>query len=202
MSNISKIIMVNGPVVKADKMEHCQMREMVTVGEKKLIGEIISINEGIGTIQVYEETEGLRVGETVERTYKSLSLKLGPGIMGNIFDGIQRPLNKINEISKDFIKEGIGLLSIDQQKKWDVKVTVTVGDYLSQGEVYGIIEETSLVTHKLMVPPNVSGEVSEIKADGNYTVEDTIVKIETENKKTYELKLYQEWPVRKNRPIK
>src|SRR6056297_3221097 len=202
MNNISKVVMINGPVVKADGMEHCQMREMVTVGKKKLIGEIISINEGIGTIQVYEETEGLRVGEAVERTYKPLSLKLGPGIMGSIFDGIQRPLNKINEISNNVIKEGIGLLSIDQQKEWNVEITVSVGDYLSQGKIYALIEETNLITHKLMVPPNISGEVIEVKQNGLYTVEETIVIIEMENKKVYDLKLYQEWPVRKNRPIK
>lgn len=202
MSNTSKVILINGPVVKADQMERCQMREMVTVGEKKLIGEIISINEGIGTIQVYEETEGLRIGETVERTYKPLSLTLGPGLMGNIFDGIQRPLNKINEISKDFIKEGIGLLSIDKEKEWEVKLTVTVGDYLSQGEVYALIKETNLIMHKLMVPPNISGEVVEMKTDGLYTVEENVVKLKMDNGEIYELKLYQEWPVRKNRPIR
>jgi len=201
MNNSSKVIMINGPVVKADQMEHCQMREMVTVGEKKLIGEIIAIEDGIGIIQVYEETEGLRIGETVERTHKPLSLKLGPGLLGNIFDGIQRPLNKIDEINKNFIKEGIGLLSIDKEKKWEVKITVKVGDQLSQGQFYGLIEETSLITHKLMVPPSISGEVVEVIADGSYTIEKTIVKLKNDSGNSIELKMYQEWPVRKNRPI-
>ena len=193
--------MINGPVVKADQMENGQMREMVTVGENKLIGEIISIQDGIGIIQVYEETEGLRIGEIVERTHKPLSLKLGPGLIGNIFDGIQRPLKKIDKIYENFIKEGIGLLSIDKEKEWEVKITVNVGDQLSQGEFYGIIEETPLVVHKLMVPPYISGEVIETIDDGAYTIDQTIVKIKNDKGNIIELKMYQEWPVRKSRPI-
>jgi len=201
MNNSSRVIMINGPVVKADHMEHCQMREMVTVGEKKLIGEIIAIEEGIGIIQVYEETEGLRIGEIVERTHKPLSLKLGPGLLGNIFDGIQRPLKKIDDMNNNFIKAGIGLLSIDKEKKWDVKITVNIGDQLSQGEFYGLVEETNLITHKLMVPPSISGEVIEIMEDGEYTIEQTIVKLKDDRENIIELNMYQEWPVRKSRPV-
>ncbi|MEA1974459.1 MAG: V-type ATP synthase subunit A [Bacillota bacterium] len=201
MSNYSKVIMVNGPVVKADNMLEAKMREMVMVGNNKLIGEIISIDNGIGTIQVYEETEGLRIGEDVIRTYKPLSLKLGPGLLGNIFDGIERPLKKINEISKGFIKEGIGLLSIDEEEKWEVKINVKVGDYLKQGEFYAFIDETSLIEHRLMVPANINGEVIEVKDSGVYNIEEVIVKLKLKDDSIYNLKMYQEWPVRVPRPI-
>jgi len=201
MSDYSKVIMVNGPVVKADNMLEASMREMVMVGNNKLIGEIISIDNGIGTIQVYEETEGLKVGEKVVRTYKPLSLKLGPGLLGNMFDGIERPLKTINEISKGFIKEGIGLLSIDETKKWNAKIIVKPGDKLSEGEFYALVDETSLIEHRLMVPPKVSGEVVEVKSDGSYSIEEVIVKIKLKDDSIYDLKMYQEWPVRNPRPI-
>ncbi len=200
MSKNPSVIMINGPVVKANNMEKCEMREMVTVGKDHLIGEVISIDNGIATIQVYEETEGLRIGEDVTRTKKPLSLKLGPGLMGNIFDGIQRPLKTINQMSKNFIGQGIGLLSIDEEKKWAVDITVQVGDLLNQGEIYGLIQETNLIEHKLMVPPKISGEVIEVKENGKYTINDSIVKIKKDNE-IIELKMYQEWPVRKNRPV-
>jgi len=201
MSDFSKVIMVNGPVVKADNMLKTNMREMVMVGNNKLIGEIISIDDGVGTIQVYEETEGLKIGEKVVRTYKPLSLKLGPGLLENIFDGIERPLRKINEISNGFIKEGIGLLSIDETKKWDVKIIVKPGDILNEGEFYALIDETSLIEHRLMVPPKISGEVIEVKPDGSYSIEEIIVKIKLKDGRIYDLKMFQEWPVREPRPI-
>ncbi|MGM0379009.1 MAG: V-type ATP synthase subunit A [Bacillota bacterium] len=202
MSNKSKVIMINGPVVKANNMSKCKMREMVTVGKNELIGEIISINEGIGTIQVYEKTEGLSVGQIVKRTYEPLSLKLGPGLIGNMFDGIQRPLKKINEISKNFIKEGIGLLSIDKEKKWDVNLKVKVGDILTEGDIYATVKETSLVDHKLMVPPKISGEVVNVIEDGKYNIEKTLVEIKDKKGNIEKLKMYQKWPVRKMRPVK
>nr|MBP7913620.1 V-type ATP synthase subunit A [Proteocatella sp.] len=127
---------VNGPVVKAENMQDFQVREMVMVGEKKLLGEVISLDESIGTIQVYEETEGLRVGERIHPTDKPLSLTLGPGMIGNIFDGIQRPLEEVERISGEFIAEGIGLISIDMEKIWDVEILIKDGDYLTPGMVY------------------------------------------------------------------
>lgn len=201
MNNDSAVVMVNGPVVKADNMFKCKMREMVMVGKSKLIGEIISIEEGIGTIQVYEETGGLSVGEEVVRTYKPLSLKLGPGLLGNMFDGIERPLKKINDISKDFIKEGIGLLSIDEEKKWEVSIEANMGEFLNNGDFYAKINETSLIEHRLMVPPKINGEVIYVKEDGKYPIDEVIVKIKSKDDKIHELKLYQEWPVREPRPI-
>lgn len=202
MKSNSKVIMINGPVVKANNMSHCKMREMVTVGKNELIGEIISIDEGIGTIQVYEKTEGLSVGQEVKRTYEPLSLKLGPGLIGNMFDGIQRPLEKINKISKNFIKEGIGLLSIDSEKKWNVDIKVKEGDILTEGDIYATVNETSLVVHKLMIPPKISGEVIKVIEDGKYNIEKTLVEIKDKKGNIEKLNMYQKWPVRKVRPVK
>lgn len=193
---------INGPVIKAKDMSSFKMREMVMVGHKMLIGEIISLDGDDATIQVYEETSGLKVGEEIVSTGKPLSLKLGPGIIGNIFDGIERPLNKINEMSEGFIPEGIGLISIDMYKKWDVKITAKTGDFLCEGDIYAEVQETPLITHKLMVPPEVNGKVIEAKTDGFYDLNTTILKLEGELGNTVELKLYQEWPVRTPRPIR
>lgn len=196
------IIMVNGPVIQGKEMSNFKMREMVMVGKKKLLGEVISIEGTTGTIQVYEETEGLKIGESIESTGKPLSLKLGPGMIGNIFDGIERPLIKINEVSQNFIPEGIGLISIDTEKQWDVKLIAKEGDYLKAGDIFGEIQETSLVIHKLMVPPKVEGMVVVIKADGSYSIEENIVTLRNKNGEEISLKMYQEWPVRQPRPVK
>ncbi|MNM40169.1 V-type ATP synthase alpha chain [compost metagenome] len=196
-----RIIGVNGPVIKAEGMKGFKMREMVTVGSKKLIGEIIILEEDFATIQVYEETGGLKIGEKVISTGNPLSLKLGPGLLGSIFDGIERPLEKINEDSDGFIPEGIGLISIDEEKLWEVKLTVNIGDELEAGQVYAEIQETPSITHKLMVPPDLQGKVKDIKPNGKYNIEEVIVTLEN-NDGVHELKLYQLWPVRKPRPVK
>ncbi len=201
MEKIGIIIGVNGPVIKGTGMANFKMREMVMVGEKKLIGEIIILEGDIATIQVYEETSGLRVGEKIFSTEMPLSVKLGPGIIGNIFDGIERPLKKINEINYGFIQEGIGLINIDSDKKWDTEVVAQKGDKLKGGDIYAKIQETPLITHKLMVPPNIKGEVIWVNESGKYNIEENIVKIKDEQN-VYELKSYQMWPVRKPRPIK
>jgi len=200
MTRQANIIYVNGPVVKANHMEDFMVREMVMVGEKKLIGEIISLEKGLGTIQVYEETSGLRIGEEVQGTEKPLSLKLGPGIIGNIFDGIERPLSKIYEKGFKFIPEGMGLISIDEKKSWDVEILVKLGDNLKSGEVFARVQETSMVVHKVMVPPGIKGKVVSVAKSGSYTISDTLVVLNEDGKK-YELKMYQEWPIRKPRPV-
>ncbi|MGB3366557.1 MAG: V-type ATP synthase subunit A [Acidaminobacteraceae bacterium] len=196
------MIMVNGPVVEADNMADFQMREMVMVGSKKLIGEVVSIKGEIGTIQVYEETEGLMAGDSVIPTNKPLSLKLGPGLIGNIFDGIERPLLRINEISQGFIAEGIGLISLDEEKKWQVEFIVNEGEFLSSGKPYAKVEETSLITHWIMTPPELEGTIINIKSDGEYTIEEDVICIRNLDGKEIWLKLYQEWPVRQARPVK
>ncbi|MEK6263584.1 MAG: V-type ATP synthase subunit A, partial [Clostridium sp.] len=169
------IIGVNGPVIKAEHMKGFKMRGMVMVGEKKLIGEIIILEEDFATIQVYEETSGLKIGEPVISTGSPLSLKLGPGILSNIFDGIERPLEKINEISYGFIPEGIGLISLDIEKLWDVDIIVSVGDELKEGDVYATVQETESIVHKLMVPPGTSGTVTAVEENGKYNIETTVV---------------------------
>lgn len=201
MEKIGIIIGINGPVIKGTGMANFKMREMVMVGDKKLIGEIIILEGDIATVQVYEETSGLRVGEKIFSTEMPLSVKLGPGIIGNIFDGIERPLQKINEINYGFIQEGIGLITIDSDKKWNVEVIAKKGDKLKSGDVYAKIQETPLIIHKLMVPPNIKGEVIWVNESGKYNIEENIVKIKDEQD-IYELKSYQMWPVRKPRPVK
>lgn len=201
MAKLGTIVGINGPVIKGTGMSDFKMREMVMVGDKKLIGEIITLNGDLATVQVYEETSGLKVGEKIFSTKMPLSLKLGPGIIGNIFDGIERPLKKINEIYYGFIKEGIGLITIDEEKKWDVNITAKVGQELKSGDIYATIKETPVITHKLMVPPNVSGIVTFVKENGEYTIEENIVTLKNKDK-VYDLKMYQRWPVRVPRPVK
>ena len=195
------IIGVNGPVVKAEHMSGFKMREMVMVGFKKLIGEIIILEEDCATIQVYEETSGLKINEPVISTGSPLSLKLGPGILGSIFDGIERPLERINEMSDGFLPEGIGLISIDEEKLWYVDMTVAIGDEIKEGYIYAKVQETESIIHNIMVPPGVSGIVIEVKENGEYNIETTVIKLRQESK-IYELKLYQYWPCRKPRPVK
>lgn len=198
---VGKIIAINGPVVKAAGMSNFKMREMVMVGGRKLIGEVIILEGDVGTIQVYEETSGLKVGEEVIATERPLSLKLGPGIIGNIFDGIERPLLKIDEISHGFIPEGIGLISIDPEKLWDIEITANVGDELKAGDVYATVQETPVIKHKIMVPPGNSGKVIEVMPSGKYNIEERVIKLE-QNGQIFDLPLYQMWPVRTPRPVK
>ena len=192
---------INGPVVKGLNMGSFKVNEMVTVGIQKLIGEVVSIDGDVATVQVYEETEGLKAGEKIHSTGSPLSVTLGPGMIGNIFDGIQRPLQRIQNMSQDFIPEGIGLLTLDEQKKWDVTVTVKAGDKLMAGDVYATVQETQRILHKLLVPVNVCGTVKEVKPNGKYTLYDTVVVLIKENTELENLTLSTKWPVRKARPI-
>lgn len=201
MDGKGKVIYINGPVVKAEHMVDFKVREMVMVGEKKLIGEVISLEEEIGTIQVYEDTTGLRIAEEVYSTGKPLSLRLGPGIIGNIFDGIERPLSKIYAGGGQFIPEGIGLISLDEEKLWNTEITVKKGDLLKSGDVFAHIQETSMIIHKAMVPPGIKGKVIRVVDNGYYTISDTILILLDEEGNNYELKLAQEWPVRQPRPV-
>lgn len=202
MSNQTGIVeLINGPVVKGKNMQSFKVNEMVTVGRQKLIGEVVSIDKDQATIQVFEETEGLMAGEAIYSTGAPLSLTLGPGMLGNMFDGIQRPLKQIEKISKNFIPEGIGLISIDPTAPWEVCIQVEVGDELSPGSIYATVQETLSIQHRLMVPPNVKGKVVSVKPNGVYTLNDIIVELEQEDGTLYSLTLAQKWPVRKPRPI-
>ena len=197
-----KLVFINGPVVKAENAQALKMREMVLIGSKKLIGEVVSIENESATLQVYEETSGLKWGDEVISTGKPLSVKLGPGILSNIFDGIERPLEHIYETGSAFIPEGIGLISINMNKLWDVHMTVSLGDYLEAGSVYATVQETSLILHKIMVPPNFEGKVTFVEKDGSYNIEHTAIKIVGKDGEEIALKLYQEWPIRTPRPVK
>jgi V/A-type H+-transporting ATPase subunit A len=202
MANEGIVWAINGPVVKGLNMSSFKVNEMVTVGNQKLIGEVVSIEGDIATVQVYEETEGLKTGEKIYSTGSPLSVTLGPGIVGNIFDGIERPLKIIQHISKnEFIPEGIGLLSLDDTKLWDVNILVKKGDKLKTGDVYATVQETKSVLHKLMVPYKLSGRVIEVKANGRYTINDTVVILEKENKERVNLTLCSKWPIRRPRPV-
>ena len=170
MVSLPRIIDINGPVVKADNMSTYKVRDMVIVGDMKLIGEIISIDKDVATIQVYEETQGLKVGERITSTDVPLSVTLGPGMVGNIFDGIQRPLERIYEMTGDFIAEGIGLLSIDKEKIWKVDMIAKQGDVLSAGQIFATVQETSFINHKVLVPRNISGKVISAKTSGVYNL--------------------------------
>ena len=196
----NKIYSINGPVVKVKDTKDFSMLEMVYVGNKRLIGEVIGITTQYTTIQVYEVTTGLKPGEPVYTTGSPMCATLGPGILSNIFDGIERPLKKIEEISGAFIAEGTNVPSLDTEKLYDVTLTVKVGDKLSAGEVYATTPETALILHKCMVPPTMSGEVVWVCENGKHTIEDKIIVLKTE-KGEIELKLYQKWPIRQPRPV-
>ncbi|MFR4763232.1 MAG: V-type ATP synthase subunit A, partial [Anaerococcus obesiensis] len=190
---------INGPVIKARNASDLKIREMVTVGKLKLIGEVVSIDGDYAIIQVYEDTSGLKINDEIIKTNRPLSVRLGPGMIGNMFDGIQRPLDKIALNHGSFIPSGLGLSNLDEEKKWDVKIKVKVGDKIKKGQIYATIDESLIIEHRLM--SNFDGEIVEVLDDGKYCIEDTIVKVKT-IEKIEELKLYQYWPVRVQRPVK
>ncbi len=199
---MDNIFSINGPVVKVKASKSFSMQEMVYVGEKRLIGEVIRVTGEFTTIQVYEGTTGLKPGEPVEGTGAPMSATLGPGILDNIFDGIERPLKKLEELSGAFIADGANVTSIDTQKKYNCTITVSVGDKLSAGDIYCTCPETELITHRCMLSPlSKGGEVVWCADDGEYTVNDTVVKIKTPFGEQ-ELTLCQKWPIRTPRPCK
>ena len=200
--NEKKIVSINGPVVKAKGTADFAMHDMVYVGEKRILGEVIKLENDIATIQVYEDTTGLKIYEPVETTGNQLSLTLGPGIIGNIFDGIQRPLESLRNISGDFINSGENIPSISFDKKWKFIPTIKVGEEVEACSIIGNVEETKSITNKIMIPNNIKGKIIEIMPEGEYTVKDIIAKVETEEGTIKEICMYQKWPVRKGRPYK
>lgn len=202
MKNLDVIYGINGPVVTVKATKSFSMMEMVYVGSERLIGEVIGVSDEYTTIQVYEETTGLRPGEPVVGTGGPMKVCLGPGILNNIFDGIERPLKAIEEKSGAFISRGCSVPSLSETKLWDVEILVKVGDVLSAGQVYATCPETSIITHKCLVPPDVCGKVIEVAKNGKYKVNDVVVKLQTENGEVKELTLCQHWPIRLPRPNK
>ncbi|HUU75533.1 MAG TPA: V-type ATP synthase subunit A [Methanoregulaceae archaeon] len=199
MSDEGTIIRVTGPVVQASGMKGARMYEIVKVGTEELIGEIITLEHDIATIQVYEETAGIAPGEVVKRTQMPLSVELGPGLLGNIYDGIQRPLREINKLWADFIDRGATLPALSRDTKWDFQPTVTAGDTVSGGDTLGSVQESTAITHYIMVPPGISGDISEIAPAGSYTIEDTIAIIKS-GQEGIPISMVQKWPVRSARP--
>ena len=192
---------INGPVVHAKGNAEFQMHETVLVGEKHLIGEIIGIDSDAAIVQVYEETTGLKPGEPVVSLGKPFSVTLAPGILSNIFDGIERPLREIKNISGAFIDRGIDISSLDEEKKWETQIQVKPGDAVEGGTVIATVQETSLILHKVMVPPEMRGTVVWTAADGAYTINEPLVRLETsQGEKTLTMK--QEWPIRTQRPYR
>ncbi|PNH51197.1 hypothetical protein VD0002_g4139, partial [Verticillium dahliae] len=199
--NSGKIFSVSGPVIVAEDLIGVAMYELVKVGHENLVGEVIRINGDQATIQVYEETAGVTVGDPVLRTGKPLSVELGPGLLNGIYDGIQRPLAKISEESKSiYIPRGIALPALDREKKWDFTPTLKVGDHISGGDVWGTVFENSFIsTHRILFPPRARGTITKIAGKGSYTVDQKILEVEFDGKKT-EYPMMQVWPVRVPRP--
>ena len=202
MQNELKIYGINGPVVTIQGHTDLSMQEMVFVGKKRLIGEVINISDEKTTIQVYENTTGLYAGEPVEATGYPIRATLGPGMLSNIYDGIQRPLKVIEEISGFYIKTGIDVPSIDYEKKWDITVFVKEGDIINTGEIYAECYETSVIKHKFMIPHGISGNVQSVQPNGKYSVTDEILQIKTDSGDTVGINLTEKWAIRKPRPVK
>ena len=195
------IYAINGPVVKVRNTKSFSMREMVMVGKSKLIGEVIGVTDEMTTIQVYEGTAGLMPGAPVEPTGTPMSATLGPGIISNIYDGIQRPLKAMTALSGVYVTEGSAIAALDEEREFDVTVTVKVGDKLHGGDIYAQCPETPLITHRCMVPPYTEGTVEYVAPDGKYKVNDVIVKLRIDKETVQELTLVQKWPIRTPRPI-
>lgn len=194
-----KIVKVSGPLVVAKDMDEANIYDVVKVGEKGLIGEIIEMRGDKASIQVYEETSGLGPGDPVTTTGEPLSVELGPGLIESMFDGIQRPLDAFMEAAKSsFLSKGVSVKSLNRDKKWEFKPTVKVGDAIAAGDIIGTVQETPVVLHKIMVPYGVEGTVKDIKS-GEFTIEETVCIVSSE-KGDKELNLIQKWPVRRGRP--
>ena len=196
------ITKVSGPLVVAKGLADANVSDVVRVGSQRLIGEILNMTGDVASIQVYEETSGLGPGAEVVTTGFPMSVELGPGMLDNIYDGIQRPLPEMRAVSGDSITRGIDVPALNREKKWEFIPTAKVGDRLSGGDVLGTVQETSAILHKIMVPPRVSGELTEIAGKSEHTVTDIIAKLKDDKGKIHELSLLQRWPVRIARPYK
>ena len=196
-----KIYGINGPVIYLKGKTDFKMSEMVHVGEEKLVGEVISLDKDRTTVQVYEETSGLHPGELVEGTGAAVSVTLAPGILNNIFDGIERPLERIADKGGAFITRGVSVDALDRQKLWETHITVAEGDMVQGGTIIAEVPETRAIVHKCMVPPGVEGTVISVVPDGEYTIDETLVTIELLSGEKRELSMTQHWPIRVPRPV-
>jgi len=196
------IAKITGPLVIADKMRGCEMYEVIRVGEEGLLGETIRLDGDFAYVQVYEDTTGLKPGEPVIRTEAPLSVELGPGILKNFYDGVQRPLESIRNKVGDYVERGVSVDALDREKKWQFTPVPTIeeGNEVVGGDILGEVQESKVIKHKILVPPGISGKLLELK-EGEFTVMDPIARIQTDGEDV-ELKLMHKWPVRKRRPYK
>ncbi|MEE0685362.1 MAG: V-type ATP synthase subunit A, partial [Lachnospiraceae bacterium] len=202
MEKTGRIYGINGPVIYIKGKTDFIMGEMVYVSEEKLVGEVISLNIDMTTIQVYEDTTGLKPGDMVYGTDTALFVTLAPGILNNIFDGIQRPLKSIADNAKSvYINRGISVDSLDTEKKWDTYMQVKVGDTVFPGTVIANVPETKSIVHKVMVPPNTVGVITSVKEDGVYTIDEELVVIQLDDGTKRSLTMTQKWPIRVQRPV-
>ena len=198
--NIGKITKVSGPLIEAEGLSDANIYDVVEVSKDKLIGEIIEMRGDVASIQVYEETTGIGPGDEVRSTGRPLSVELGPGMLERMYDGIQRPLEKLEDLAGNFLTRGVTSPALDREKLWDFSPILQVGDEVVSGDVVGTVEETTVITHKIMVPNGIKGKIKDIKP-GEFKVTDTIAVVETEDGDK-DLNMIQYWPVRKPRPIK
>ena len=198
--NKGKITKVSGPLIEAEGLSDANIYDVVEVSKDKLIGEIIEMRGDVASIQVYEETTGIGPGDEVRSTGRPLSVELGPGMLERMYDGIQRPLEKLEMLAGNFLEKGVTAPALDREKLWDFEPLAKVGDDVVAGDILGTVEETTVITHKVMVPYGISGKLKDIKA-GEFTVADTIAVVETEDGDK-EINMIQYWPVRQGRPIK
>lgn len=194
------IIRVSGPLVVAKNCAGAKMYDVVAVSDKRLIGEIVELRQNLAYIQVYEETAGIGPGEPIYLSNQPLSVELGPGLISSIYDGIQRPLDLIRDESGDFISRGISLPALNRQKRWHFQPLFKIGQIVQSGDILGQIQETSLLLHKILVPPGIQGKIVEIR-EGDFKVDETIARIQTDEA-IVEVKCFQTWPVRSPRPVK
>ena len=197
---IGKIVKVSGPLILAENMSDASIQDICHVGDLGVIGEIIEMRGDVASIQVYEETTGIGPGEPVISTGEPLSVELAPGLIAEMFDGIQRPLDTFQEVThSNFLGRGVKIDALDREKKWTFEPTVTVGEEVSAGDIVGVVQETPIIQHKIMVPFGVSGTIAEIKA-GDFAIDETVYSVETA-KGTKSFSMMQKWPVRRGRPI-
>jgi len=197
---VGKIIKVSGPLVVAEGMDEANVYDVVQVSDNKLIGEIIEMRGDRASIQVYEETVGIGPGEPVYSTGEPLSVELGPGLLEAMFDGIQRPLKEFQEVAGDYLNKGVAVPSLNREKKWDFEPVVSAGEKVEAGDIIGTVQETSVISHKIMIPLGVEGTLKSIEK-GSFTVTDTVAVVETANGDV-NVQLMQKWPVRRGRKYK
>ena len=200
MTRTGIIYGVNGPIVHVKGDVGFDMHEMVTVGKDHLVGEVIGLASDSTTIQVYEETTGIKPGETVEGTGAPVSATLAPGILNNIFDGIERPLSEIAKTGGAYIPRGVNVSSLDTEKLWDTHITVKAGDHLYPGSIIAEVPETPAIVHKVMIPPDVEGFVVDVVSDGKYTISDRLLTLQLPDGREKEITMTQKWPIRVPRP--